>query len=78
MLVHFNQVAILFSLRVDVNRTITINFVLGAAMAGIAGVLFALVFRQLNFIMGFIPGIKAFTAAVLVRVIFLMIPELFK
>lgn len=50
---------------IDVNRTITITFVIGAAMAGIAGVLFALVFRQLNFIMGFIPGIKAFTAAVL-------------
>ena len=50
---------------IDVNRTITITFVVGAAMAGIAGVLYAIVFRQLNFIMGFIPGIKAFTAAVL-------------
>ncbi len=50
---------------IDVNRTITITFAIGAAMAGIAGVLFAVVFRQLNFIMGFIPGIKAFTAAVL-------------
>lgn len=50
---------------IDVNRTITITFAIGAAMAGIAGVLFAIVFRQLNFIMGFIPGIKAFTAAVL-------------
>lgn len=50
---------------IDVNRTITITFAVGAAMAGIAGVLFAIVFRQLNFIMGFIPGIKAFTAAVL-------------
>ena len=36
-----------------------------AAMAGVAGVLYSIVFRQLNFIMGFIPGIKAFTAAVL-------------
>ena len=34
-------------------------------MAGAAGVLYALVFRQVNFIMGFVPGIKAFTAAVL-------------
>lgn len=50
---------------IDVNRTITVTFAIGAAMAGIAGVLFAIVFRQLNFIMGFIPGIKAFTAAVL-------------
>ncbi|MGB1249157.1 MAG: branched-chain amino acid ABC transporter permease [Candidatus Promineifilaceae bacterium] len=50
---------------IDVNRTITITFAIGAAMAGVAGVLYALVFTQLNFIMGFIPGVKAFTAAVL-------------
>jgi branched-chain amino acid transport system permease protein len=50
---------------IDVNRTITITFIVGASMAGIAGVLYSIVFRQLNFIMGFIPGIKAFTAAVL-------------
>jgi branched-chain amino acid transport system permease protein len=34
-------------------------------MAGVAGVLFGLVFIQINFFSGFIPGIKAFTAAVL-------------
>jgi branched-chain amino acid transport system permease protein len=50
---------------IDVDRTITITFAVGAAMAGVAGVLYAIVFRQLNFIMGFTPGIKAFTAAVL-------------
>jgi len=50
---------------IDVDRTISITFAVGAAMAGVAGVLFALVFRQVNFFMGFIPGIKAFTAAVL-------------
>lgn len=50
---------------IDVDRTITLTFVVGAAMAGIAGVLFAIVFRQLHFFMGFTPGIKAFTAAVL-------------
>lgn len=50
---------------VNVDRTITITFAVGAAMAGVAGVLYAIVFRQLNFIMGFTPGIKAFTAAVL-------------
>ena len=49
---------------IDVDRTITMTFAIGAAMAGVAGVLFALVFRQLNFVMGFTPGIKAFTAAV--------------
>ena len=50
---------------IDVDRTITTTFVVGAAMAGVAGVLYAMVFRQMNFIMGFTPGIKAFTAAVL-------------
>ena len=34
-------------------------------MAGAAGVLYALVFKQVHFFMGFVPGIKAFTAAVL-------------
>ncbi|MBT3321405.1 MAG: branched-chain amino acid ABC transporter permease [Anaerolineae bacterium] len=50
---------------IDVDRAITITFTMGAAMAGIAGVLYALVFRQVHFFMGFFPGIKAFTAAVL-------------
>lgn len=50
---------------IDVDRTISITFALGAAMAGVAGLLYALVFRQVHFFMGFIPGIKAFTAAVL-------------
>jgi len=50
---------------IDVDRAITITFTMGAAMAGIAGVLYALVFRQIHFFMGFFPGIKAFTAAVL-------------
>lgn len=50
---------------IDVDRTITITFAVGAAMAGVAGVLYSLVFTQLSFVMGFTPGIKAFTAAVL-------------
>jgi len=50
---------------IDVNRAIVTTFAVGAAMAGAAGVLYGLVFRQLNFLMGFIPGVKAFTAAVL-------------
>jgi branched-chain amino acid transport system permease protein len=50
---------------IDVDRAIMITFAVGAAMAGIAGVLYAMVFRQVHFFMGFIPGIKAFTAAVL-------------
>lgn len=50
---------------VDVNRTISITFAVGGIMAGVAGVLYALIFKQVNFFMGFVPGIKAFTAAVL-------------
>jgi branched-chain amino acid transport system permease protein len=50
---------------IDVNRIIVSTFGLGAAMAGAAGVLYALVYRQINFFTGFTPGIKAFTAAVL-------------
>ena len=50
---------------IDVNRAIVTTFAVGAAMAGAAGVLYALIFTQVNFFIGFIPGIKAFTAAVL-------------
>jgi branched-chain amino acid transport system permease protein len=50
---------------VDVDRTIAITFAVGAAMAAVAAVFWGLVFRQISFIMGFTPGIKAFTAAVL-------------
>ncbi|HMO53996.1 MAG TPA: branched-chain amino acid ABC transporter permease [Tepidiformaceae bacterium] len=50
---------------VDVNRTIMTVFILGAAMAGVAGVLHGLFFQSIRGSMGFLPGIKAFTAAVL-------------
>ncbi len=50
---------------IDVDRAISTTFALGAAMAGAAGVLYALLYRQTHFFMGFFPGIKAFTAAVL-------------
>ena len=50
---------------IDANRAIVLTFVIGAAMAGAAGVLYGLSFRQVTFAMGIIPGIKAFTAAVL-------------
>lgn len=49
---------------INVDRTISITFAIGASMAGVAGVLWGLVFRQVHFFMGFVPGIKAFTAAV--------------
>jgi branched-chain amino acid transport system permease protein len=50
---------------VDVNRTIMYTFALGAIMAGFAGVLYGLFFSQIRGSMGFLPGVKAFTAAVL-------------
>lgn len=50
---------------IDVNSIIVSTFAIGAAMAGAAGVLFALVYRQFDWFVGFTPGIKAFTAAVL-------------
>jgi len=50
---------------IDVNRVVVFTFALGGAMAGIAGVFYAFVFKQVYFYMGFTPGIKAFGAAVL-------------
>ena len=50
---------------IDVDAIIVRTFVLGAALAGAAGVLYCFMFRIVTFYMGFIPGIKAFTAAVL-------------
>ncbi len=50
---------------IDVDRAIVTTFAVGAAMAGAAGVLFGLMFRQINYFSGFEPGLKAFTAAVL-------------
>jgi len=50
---------------IDVNRAIVVTFGVGAAMAGAAGVLYGMVWGIFNFFVGFFPGIKAFTAAVL-------------
>jgi branched-chain amino acid transport system permease protein len=50
---------------IDVNQVVVFTFALGGAMAGIAGVCYAFVFKQVYFFMGFTPGIKAFGAAVL-------------
>ncbi|MEO8083574.1 MAG: branched-chain amino acid ABC transporter permease, partial [Ardenticatenales bacterium] len=50
---------------IDVDGVIVQTFVLGGAMAGVAGVLHALIYGQVVFNMGFQPGLKAFTAAVL-------------
>jgi branched-chain amino acid transport system permease protein len=50
---------------IDVDRTIVITFAIGGILAGVAGVLYGIVFNQVHWFMGFLPGIKAFTAAVL-------------
>lgn len=50
---------------VNVDRTIVLTFAVGGAMAGVAGLLWGVVFRTVFFFTGFLPGIKAFTAAVL-------------
>ncbi|HZZ60012.1 MAG TPA: branched-chain amino acid ABC transporter permease [Roseiarcus sp.] len=50
---------------IDVDKVVLFTFALGGAMAGIAGVCYAFIFKQVYFYMGFTPGIKAFGAAVL-------------
>ncbi|MCP4683414.1 MAG: branched-chain amino acid ABC transporter permease [Desulfobacterales bacterium] len=50
---------------IDVNRIILITFVIGSGLAAVAGVMVGIYYTQINHMMGFIPGIKAFTAAVL-------------
>jgi branched-chain amino acid transport system permease protein len=50
---------------INVNRVIVTTFGIGGILAGVAGVMFALVFGLVQYNMGFVPGIKAFTAAVL-------------
>jgi branched-chain amino acid transport system permease protein len=50
---------------IDVSKVVVFTFALGGAMAGIAGVFYAFVYKQVYFLMGFTPGIKAFGAAVL-------------
>ncbi len=50
---------------IDVDRVILTTFAIGGLLAGAAGILYTLLFNQVNYFMGFVPGIKAFTAAVL-------------
>ena len=50
---------------IDVNKVIVFTFILGGCMAGIGGVLYCMVYKQIYYFTGFLPGIKAFSAAVL-------------
>ena len=50
---------------VNVNAVVSFTFGLGAALAGVGGVLYGIAYPQINTFMGIMPGLKAFTAAVL-------------
>ncbi len=52
-------------LGVDVDKTISITFIMGAALAAVAGTMFLMYYGVVVFSDGFVPGVKAFTAAVL-------------
>jgi branched-chain amino acid transport system permease protein len=52
-------------LGVDVDRTISLTFIIGAALAAVAGMMFLLYYGVIDFFIGFLAGVKAFTAAVL-------------
>jgi branched-chain amino acid transport system permease protein len=52
-------------LGIDTDRTISLTFVIGAALAAVAGTLYLLRYGVIDFYIGFLAGVKAFTAAVL-------------
>src|SRR6478609_8247146 len=52
-------------LGINVDRTISLTFVIGAALASVAGTMYLLYYGVVSFNDGFVPGVKAFTAAVL-------------
>ena len=52
-------------LGVNIDRTISLTFVTGAALAAVAGIMYLLYYGVVDFYIGFVAGIKAFTAAVL-------------
>jgi branched-chain amino acid transport system permease protein len=52
-------------LGIDTDRTISLTFVIGAALAAVAGMMYLLYYGVIDFFIGFVAGVKAFTAAVL-------------
>lgn len=52
-------------LGINVDRTVSMTFMIGAGMAGVAGMLVTLYYGVIDFYIGFLAGVKAFTAAVL-------------
>jgi branched-chain amino acid transport system permease protein len=60
---HDPEVASLMGINID--ATISFTFVVGAALAGVGGILYAIAYPQINVFMGVMPGLKSFIAAVL-------------
>src|SRR5260221_4140750 len=52
-------------LGIDVDRTVSITFVIAAALAAVAGTMYLMYYGVVSFADGFVPGVKAFTAPVL-------------
>jgi branched-chain amino acid transport system permease protein len=50
---------------INVDATISLTFIVGAALAGVGGILYGIAYPQINVFMGIMPGIKSFIAAVL-------------
>lgn len=50
---------------ININKIIVTTFILGSTLAGAGGLMVGMYYTQINHMMGFVPGIKAFTAAVL-------------
>jgi branched-chain amino acid transport system permease protein len=50
---------------IDINQVISVTFMIGSALAAVAGVMVTLYYGVVHFFMGYLAGIKAFTAAVL-------------
>lgn len=50
---------------INVNNTITLTFAIGTALGALGGVLYAVAYQKIEFVLGVMPGLKAFVAAVL-------------
>jgi branched-chain amino acid transport system permease protein len=60
----FNQTAASL-MGININRVISFTFIIGSALAAAAGILYGLNYPSIDPLMGILPGIKAFVAAVL-------------
>jgi branched-chain amino acid transport system permease protein len=58
-----HEIALLMGINID--WTISLTFIVGAALAGLGGLLYGIAYPQINVFMGIMPGIKSFIAAVL-------------